>query len=89
MVEDTLRISPRPMYLFEGDIYGYFPYLANVLINNVPGKYQVSKYSFDTKKNINRTNFKEFDNVVLIQDTDFRYEFEYDYGQETKVLVKP
>ena len=89
MVEDTLRISPRPMYLFEGDIYGYFPYLANVLINNVPGKYQVSKYSFDTKKNVNRTNFKEFDNVVLIQDTDFRYEFEYDYGQETKVLVKP
>ena len=87
MVEDTLRISPRPMYLFEGDIYGYFPYLANVLINNVPGKYQVSKYSFDTKKNVNRTNFKEFDNVVLIQDTDFRYEFEYDYGNETKVTI--
>ena len=88
MVEDTLRISPRPMYLFEGDIYGYFPYLANVLINNVPGKYQVSKYSFDTKKNINRTNFKEFDNVALIQDTDFRYEFEYDYGNETRVTIR-
>ncbi len=88
MVEDTLRISPRPMYLFEGDIYGYFPYLANVLINNVPGKYQVSKYSFDTKKNINRTNFKEFDNASLIQDTDFRYEFEYDYGNETRVTIK-
>ena len=88
MVEDTLRISPRPMYLFEGDIYGYFPYLANVLINNVPGKYQVSKYSFDTKKNINRTNFKEFDNASLIQDTDFRYEFEYDYGNETRVTIR-
>ena len=88
MVEDTLRISPRPMYLFEGDIYGYFPYLANVLINNVPGKYQVSKYSFDTKKNVNRTNFKEFDNVALIQDTDFRYEFEYDYGNETRVTIR-
>ena len=88
MVEDALKIAPRPMYFFEGDVFGYFPYLANVLINNVPGKYQVSKYSFDTKKNINRTNFKEFDNVELVQGTDYRYEFEYDYGSETKVTIK-
>lgn len=88
MVEDALRIAPRPMYFFEGDVFGFFPYLSNVLINNVAGKYQVSKYSFDTKKNVNRCNFKEFDNVVLIQGTDYRYEFDYDYGNETKVLIK-
>ena len=88
MVEDALRIAPRPMYFFEGDVFGYFPYLSNVLINNVSGRYQVSKYSFDTKKNINRCNFKEFDNVVLVQGTDYRYEFDYDYGNETKVTIK-
>lgn len=89
MVEDALRIAPRPMYFFEGDVFGYFPYLSHVLINNIAGRYQVSKYSFDTKKNVNRCNFKEFDNVVLIQDTDYRYEFDYDYGNETKVTIKP
>ncbi len=88
MVEDALRIAPRPMYFFEGDVFGYFPYLSHVLINNISGKYQVSKYSFDTKKNVNRCNFKEFDNVVLIQGTDYRYEFDYDYGNETRVTIK-
>lgn len=88
MVEDALRIAPRPMYFFEGDVFGYFPYLSYVLINNISGKYQVSKYQFDTKRNINRCNFKEFDNVVLVQGTDYRYEFEYDYGNETRVTIR-
>src|SRR5690606_19639971 len=59
MVEDALKIAPRPMYFFEGDVFGYYPYLVNVLINNVQGKYQVSKYSFDTRKNVNKANFSE------------------------------
>ena len=88
MVEDALRIAPRPMYFFEGDVFGYYPYLVNILINNVQGKYQVSKYSFDTRKNINKANFSEFDKVDLVQGTDYRYEFDYDYGNETKVLIK-
>lgn len=88
MVEDALRIAPRPMYFFEGDVFGYFPYLSHVLINNISGKYQVSKYSFDTKGNINQCNFKEFDNVTLVEGTDYRYDFDYDYGNETKVLIK-
>lgn len=88
MAEDALRIAPRPMYFFEGNVYGYFPYLANVLINNVPGKFQISKYSFDTQTNVNNTNFKEFDNVVLVEGVDYRYEFDYDYGSTTKVTIK-
>ena len=87
MVEDALKIAPRPMYFFEGDVFGYFPYLSNVIINNVPGKYQVSKYSFDTRKNVNKANFSEFDKVDLVQGTDYRYEFDYDYGNETKVTI--
>ena len=88
MVEDALRIAPRPMYFFEGDVFGYFPYLSHVLINNISGKYQVSKYSFDTRKNVNKANFSEFDKVDLVQGVDYRYEFEYDYGSETKVTIK-
>ena len=88
MVEDALRIAPRPMYFFEGDVFGYFPYLSHVLINNISGKYQVSKYSFDTRKNVNNANFSEFDKVDLVQGVDYRYEFEYDYGSETKVTIK-
>lgn len=87
MVEDTLRISPRPMLYFEGDVYGYFNYLSLVFINNVSGKYQISKYSYNSQSNINRTSFKEF-STDLLPTSDYRYEFEYDYGQETKVVIR-
>ena len=86
MVEDSLRIAPRPMLFFEGDTYGYYPYLTNVLINNISGKFQPSKYNYDCQRNINRANFKEFATDYLLPG-DFRYEFEYDYGQETKVNI--
>src|SRR5690606_30376442 len=87
MVEDALRIAPRPMLFFEGDTYGYYPYLSNVLINNISGKFQLSKYNYDCQRNINQANFKEYATDYLLP-VDFRYEFEYDYGQETKVTIK-
>ena len=86
MVEDNLRISPRPMVLFTGDVFGYFPYLSKVLINNINGKFQISKYSYECKDNINRADFKEFASDYLLP-ADFRYEMVYDYGNETKVTV--
>lgn len=89
MVEDTLRISPRPMLYFEGDTFGYFPYLSLVAINNILGKFQISKYSYNSNTNINRTAFKEFATEYLTDVTDYRYEFEYDFGQETRVLIHP
>lgn len=88
MVEDTLRISPKPMTFFEGDTYGYFDYLSLVYINNVSGKYQIIKYSYDSQSNINRTAFKEF-STDLLPPSDYRYEFDYDYGNETKVTIRP
>lgn len=87
MVEDTLRISPRPMLYFEGDVYGYFNYLSLVFINNISGKYQISRYSYNSQSNVNRMAFKEFE-TDLLPDESFRYEFAYDYGQETRVLIK-
>lgn len=88
MVEDTLRISPRPMLYFEGDIFGYIPYMALISINNLPGKYQVSRYSYSSVSGINRTAFKEFSTDLLAPE-DYRYEFEFDFGSETKVTILP
>lgn len=85
MVEDMLMIAPRPMIYFEGDTFGYFPYLSFIAINNISGKFQISKYSFDTKNNINRTAFKEFETQML---DGYRYEFDYDFGNETRVTIK-
>lgn len=87
MVEDTLRISPRPMLYFEGDIFGYIPYMALITINNLSGKYQVSRYSYSSVSGINRTAFKEFSTDLLAPE-DYRYEFEYDFGSETKVTIR-
>ena len=85
MVEDTLRISPRPMLYFEGDILVHSLYGINY--NNLSGKYQVSRYSYSSVSGINRTAFKEFSTDLLAPE-DYRYEFEYDYGNETKVTIR-
>ena len=87
MVEDTLRISPRPMLYFEGDIFGYIPYMALITINNLSGKYQVSRYSYSSVSGINRTAFKEFSTDLLAPE-DYRYEFEFDFGSETKLTIR-
>lgn len=85
-VEDNIRVSPRPMLFFEGDLYGYFPFLKMFTIDNVPGRFQLSKYSFNTQSGITQSSFQEFENAMLDPE-DFRYEFEYDYGSETKVKI--
>lgn len=89
MVEDTLRIRPRPMLYFEGNVYGYYPYLSRVLINNITGKFQPSKYSFDTITNINNASFKEYATDYLVENTDFTYAKTLDYGNVTKVVINP
>ncbi|UFK98823.1 hypothetical protein [Kaistella faecalis] len=87
MVEDILRIAPRPMYYFEGDLYGYYPYLSKIQINNIPGVFQVAKYSFDTVRNINKNTFIEYATEYLTEGTDFTYEPTLDHGAVTKVTI--
>lgn len=84
LVEDTLRMRPRPMIFFEGDTYGYYPYLSLFTINNVPGKFQVGKYSYITSANVNKNNFKEFETAEM---TDYNYRLELDYGNATRVGI--
>lgn len=82
--EDNLRLSPRPMLIFEGDIYGYIPYLSLVSINNITGLLQPIKYSFQTDTCVLQLSSKEFSNEYL---EDFSVEIKDNYGNETQVTI--
>lgn len=86
LAEDNLRISPRPMIRFEGNIYGYVGILSHATIDNVSGKFQISKYSHDIQTNINRTTFTEYATDNLSED-DYTYEMTFDYGNVKNVKI--
>lgn len=85
--EDNLRISPRPMIIFEGDIYGYIPYLSLISINNINGKFLPTDYTYKTKDNVIQLALKEFSSDYLPSDS-FTVIQEDDFGNETKVTIK-
>lgn len=85
--EDNLRISPRPMIVFEGDIFGYISYLSLISINNINGKFLPIDYTFKTAENIIQLRLKEFSSDYLDAGT-FKVEREDDFGNETKVTIK-
>lgn len=85
--EDNLRMSPRPMTIFEGDIYGYIPYLSLISINNFEGKqFQPINYSYQTNVNILKLSSKEFSNAY-IPETDFTVAVKDNYGNEQNVSI--
>lgn len=93
--EDNLRISPRPMTIFEGDFKGYIPYLTYVTIdkfkfNNgselVDKKFQFTKYSYSFDYDITKCTLKEYSNVNLIP-TEFKVTIKENYGNEAKVTL--
>ena len=84
--EDNLRLSPRPMQIFEGSIYGYIPYLSIININNITGKFQPIKYTFDPFENIIKLSSKEFSSDYLAPDQ-FIITASEDTGTETKVTI--
>lgn len=85
--EDNLRLSPRPMTIFEGDIYGYIPYLSLISINNFEGKqFQPINYSYQTNINILKLSSKEFSNDY-IPETDFTVTIKDNYGNEQNVSI--
>jgi hypothetical protein len=59
--EDNLRISPRPMYIFEGDFKGYMEYMEVVSIDGLTNKkFQFIKYSYSFDNDITKCVLKEF-----------------------------
>lgn len=85
VVEERIRTYSGVQTVFNGDIYGYIPYLSKVLIDGVDGRFMPLYYSFDTLLNITSlTNVQgyveEIDDIV--------YEFEIDYGNTVKPTIK-
>lgn len=78
--EDNLRLSPRPMIVFEGDLYNYIPYLSVVKISGFGDKlFQFTYYSYDFDRNIIRAKFKEFSNEYL-PESEFYVEIRDNFG---------
>lgn len=49
MLTDRMRIRGKAVRLFQGSVYGYFPYNSRILIDNIPDKqFIVSAWSYDT-----------------------------------------
>ncbi|QIY92247.1 hypothetical protein [Chryseobacterium gallinarum] len=85
--EDNLRISPRPMIIFEGDVKGYIPYISLITINNVADKFQPTSYSFDTSTGILKLTSREFSSDLLEIGKDYKMEVKDNYGNESKVTI--
>lgn len=85
--EDNLRVSPRPMALFEGDVYGYIPFLS-VIYNDffIGKKFQPLEWSYNFNTDTLRLNSKEFSSILL-EPTDFTVNVTNNYGDETKVTI--
>lgn len=86
--EDNLRMSPRPMVIFEGDIKGFMPFISYIKIDQHEGKkFQPTAYSFNTSTGILRLTSREFESDYLQNDIDFRVEVKDNYGNEAKVTI--
>lgn len=86
---DNLRISPRPMIVFDGDVMGYLSYLSLITIENVSGKFLPIQYVYNTLEETIQLSSKEFENAHLPNSElrDGKVEEETDYGNETKVTI--
>lgn len=85
--EDNLRIAPRPMVIFEGDVYGYLPFLSFIKFDQFNEKeFQPTSYTFDTSTGITKLVSREFSSAYLV-DKDFKPSVKDNYGNETKVTI--
>ncbi|MCL1666389.1 hypothetical protein M2T78_19155 [Elizabethkingia ursingii] len=89
--EDTLRMSPQPAMVYEGDVLGYIPFINIVHIEDFNRVTLFTKYSYDTKTCISKVNMREYFSGFLPQE-EFRdnvfFEREEDIGNVTKVTIK-
>ncbi|KPE49770.1 hypothetical protein [Chryseobacterium indologenes] len=84
--EDNLRIAPRPMGIFDGDVMGYLPFLSMLSFNNIQGKYLPMKYSYICSSNIVQLSSREYSSDFL-DDSEFYVDIKNNYENETKVTI--
>lgn len=83
-VEDSLRMYQKPQMVFNGDIYGYMPYLSVVNIDNLDGKFLVIEWSFNALMNTTSVKLLQLFGDEL---NDIDYKYTLDYGNTTKVTI--
>lgn len=86
MVEDRMRMNFKPKVLFEGDVFGYVPFLSRVNVANVKDKMMAIEWGYDASNNITRVKLLEilnedFDNLDVI------YSVTEDYGDTVKPVI--
>ena len=85
MVEERLRISQLPSGVISGDFYGYIDYLKYYSFNGLSGRYQITKFTYDTKDNISQVEASQiFDGEV----SDIDYDLTFDYGKVIEPTIK-
>lgn len=82
--EDALRLSQKPLQIFQGSFLGNIPYLSVLNINNLDGKFMAIEYSYDTFSNIGTAKWLQLFSNDL---PDINYKFTYDYGEVTKPTI--
>lgn len=82
--EESLRISQKPLQIFQGSFLGSIPYLSVLNINNLDGKFMAIEYSYDTFTNIGTAKWLQLFSNDL---PDINYKFTYDYGETVKPTI--
>ena len=85
MGSETMRMNANTMRIFSGDIFGYFNYLSIVDLDQQSGKYAVTKYSYDTYRNIISIELKQMFGDELTDLDVFRT---LDYGNVVEPTIR-
>lgn len=94
--EDNLKISPRPMTIFEGDFKGYINYVDFFTIDSlkymrfdqeVDKKFQFTKWSYSFDKDITKMNCKEYNDDYFFFDDQFTVNIKENFGAESRVTL--
>lgn len=87
MAEDKMRMNYLPKILFEGDIYGYVPFLSRVNVVNVKDKMMALEWGYDAYDNITRVKLIELLNYNFL-DIDVVFSITDDYGETVKPTIQ-
>lgn len=86
-VEDNLRLSPRPMIIFEGDAFGFIPYLSVIFIDGFGDKkFQFLNWAYELDRNIMSITLKEYSDEYFT-DEEYRIDVRFNYGQDTNTTL--
>lgn len=97
--EDNLRISRRPMEIFEGDFKGFIPHLNFIKIDGrkfydtsigqlVDKKFMFSKYSYSFDTDITKMVAKEYSDQYIFGEDQYKVIIKENYSNESKVTIK-